>query len=406
MNQTSLHGGAPAPREDVNGAKDRGMQALVRTLGVLFVALRILIVLMLVVFVFGGMFSIKEDEQGMLFRFGKLIPKGDHDVLPSGWYWGFPYPVDRVEHIQAQRSVTVVTKQFWPRYNPALLDPRAPPPSSLLPGIDGYVVTGDANIMHMVWAVTYRVIDAKKYYLLFYQDPARPELDDVRRRQVARGVKVLIENILDQAVLQEVAGWPVEDVLVLSRGQLPGASAAGRESLTMAVQRRVAQKVRELQLGVEVQQVSLIQAKPPAAVRKAFNEVVNAAQEYRTAVDTGKAHAEQTVTLAEGRASTIKAEAYQYRDRIVKSAQADAKYFQKILNEYRKTPEVLLALYTEVLQNVLGNVGDKFIVHSKTEGSQEIRVLIGPIPRKLTESEPGGPGGGGHSPESGPGRTH
>ncbi|NOY80941.1 MAG: protease modulator HflK [Kiritimatiellaeota bacterium] len=406
MNPTPhLNGGAP--RGDESATKDRGMQSLVRTLGVLFVALRILIILMLVLFVFGGMFSIKEDEQGMLFRFGKLIPKGDREVLPSGWYWGFPYPVDRVERIQAQRSVTVVTKQFWPQRNPALLNPQAPPPSSLIPGIDGYVVTGDANIMHMVWAVTYRVTDAKRYYLLFYQDPDRPELDNIRRRQVARGVKVLIENLLDQSVLHEVAGWPVEDVLVLSRGQLPGASTTmGRESLTMAVQRRLEQKVRELQLGIEVQQVSLIQGQPPSAVRKAFNEVVNAAQEYRTAVDTGKARAEQTVTLAAGRASTIIAEAYQYRDRIVKSAQADAKYFEKILNEYRKTPEVLLALYTEVLQNVLANVGDKFIVHSKTEGSQEIRVLIGPIPRKLTGPEPGGPQGGGQSPEPGPGQTH
>jgi len=360
---------------------DRGKQALVQTVRILIMCLRVLIILLLGWFLCSGMFIVREDEEAMLFRFGKLIPKNGRYVLRSGWYWGFPYPIDRVQRIKARRSVTIETRHFWPYINPAVTDPYKNPPRTLVPGRDGYVVTGDANIIHMIWSVTYRVSDIPKYYLEFYQDPDRPELKEAERRAAARGVEVLIEDLLEQCVLHEAAQWKVDEVLKTSR-TIQDKAGPVREDLSSAVRRRLEKRLHDLNVGIEVQQVSVLQPQPPPAALKAFEEVVNAAQEYRRAVDNAQAEATTIEARAQARASEIIAEASQYRDRIVKSVQADAQYFKKILGEYRKSPEILLALYTDALKAVLTGSGDRYVVARRPAGTQEVRLLLGPEPRK------------------------
>ena len=162
----------PTERQSRDDGVDRGLQALVRSLHVMFGVLRVGIVIILVLALAQGMFYVKEHENAMLFRFGKLVSKEGRQVLESGdWYWGFPYPIDDVKRIPAQRSVRILTTQFWPRRDPNVLEGGDALDRELVPGLSGYLLTGDANIMHMLWALAYRVSDAKRYYLDFFHDP-------------------------------------------------------------------------------------------------------------------------------------------------------------------------------------------------------------------------------------------
>ena len=252
----------------------QGAQAMARTLGALFVTLRVVIVLALLSLAFGGLFSVKENEEAMLFHFGRLEARDGSDVLRSGnWYWAWPYPIDEVKRIPAQRSISITSRQFWPKVDPNNLQalqggPQGPGANVLRPGEDGYLLTGDANIMHMAWTLTYRIADPKAYYLNFYEDPGT--LPDGKPFPMAdrRGVETLIQSVLDDAVLGEVASWRVEDVLVSSRAAVPGAGdvAAARrgEALAAAVRARLAQRLSLLDLGIEVQQLSLVDTQPPA----------------------------------------------------------------------------------------------------------------------------------------------
>ncbi len=368
-----------------------GVKSLVRMLQGLFFLLRILIVLILVWVVFSGMFYVREHQEAMLFRFGKLQPKGGQEILTSGhWYWAWPYPIDRVEKIPAQRSVTITSTQFWPQTNPNQIQAPEGTPSpegegqALRPGEGGYLLTGDANIMHMVWTITFRINDAKKYYLHFYSDsglaPGTGKTKDARR-----SAEDTIKSLLDEAVLNEVATWPVESVMVLSRVE---AQSQERETLGSAVRQRVEKLVAKIDLGIEIQQVSLFEVQPPLATKDAFRQVVDAAQDYRTEIDKAKAYEKDVVTQAEGMTARITAEAKAYKTRIVESVKASAAYFEKVLDEYEKNPRTMLvALYTDAIREVLNQVETKYVVHSKENGKQEIRLLLGPEPEKPNKSQ-------------------
>mgnify|MGYP006281780197 CR=1 FL=1 len=360
-----------------------GLQYVVRMLRFLFFGLRILIVISLVFVLFGGVFYVREHEEAMIFRFGELIEKDGKEVLTSGeFYWAWPYPVDRVRRIPAQRSMTITTTQHWPLENPNQLQEQQAGPASeqgLRPGESGYVLTGDANIMHMIWTVTYVVDDAKRYYLSFYDDAEQGGQDGAER-----GAEAIIESALAQAALAEVARWPVEDVLV--RYRQGEDEDAERESLANAVWRRVGAQLDEFDLGIDIQQVSLVEVQPPVATANAFRESLDAAQEQSTEINKAKQYEKRVIAEAEGRSSEILASAEAYKTRTVEEVKAERGYFLKVLEEYDRNPETMLvALYTDAVRDVLSKVGTKYVVHSRENGSQEIRLLLGPKPKKRGE---------------------
>ena len=388
---------APNPIQRDAETAGEGVSALVRMIGLFFGGLRILLVAMFLYLVFGGMFYVEQDKAAMLFRFGKLTPRDGKEILRSGaWYWALPYPIDRVVKVPAARSVTIATIQFWPQEDPnRIRDANKAAPSGdvqpLQPGTDGYLLTGDANILHMAWTMTYRVADVKRYYLDFQQDPKDAQGKIMIPVRYQRGVERTIESALVESVLAEVATRTVEDALFLARGPLaPGVTALlsegqpSRESLINSVRRRVISRLDELKVGIEVQQVSMAEIQPPLCTQQAFRDVLAAATDKQAEMDKALAAEKRTVTEAEGSAAQLLADARAYKTRTVESVKASAGYFEKLLVEYRKSPDtVLIALYTDAIRDVLSKSGEKYIVHGGDGANQtEVRLSLGPEPEK------------------------
>ncbi len=369
-----------------------GMQALMRMLRILFQGLRVLIIIIFVYLLFSGMFRVDDQNEAMLFRFGALQTRvidperGESPILTSGkWYWAWPYPVDWVKEIPAQKSVTVSTGEvFLPRINPSLVDPKELPPAEnfLRPGNDGYLISGDTNILHTRWEVNFRIVNSAKYYLNFYDDEEAQTSAGSRSRhqeQRQRGTEAIIRNLLSNAALAEMATWRVEDLLATSR-TLPNGKV---ENIKDKVQERLLDFLEEVDLGVQVQSVNLIDLQPPLATMEAFRKVNEASETGRAEVLKAKSYAESVVLAAQGNAYRIVDEAKSYRTRVVESVKADSAYFETVLAEYRKNPETMLtALYTDALRTALAQAPNKYIVHSLPGDSQEIRLQIGQIPEK------------------------
>ncbi len=361
----------------------QGMHSLVRMLRVLFFFLRLLIVLVFALgLTLGGLFFVEEHERGMLFRFGELQRKGDSDILRSGkWYWKWPYPIDEVRMIPAQRSVTLLSTQFWPKQQDTGLsgsEPQPEAPEKLRPGEDGYLLTADANIVHTVWSVTYTVSDAKRYYLGLYD--AADAGDAVNGS--SSSAEAIIRDVLNGAVLRAAATWKIEDILVL---QQRGESGAVRV-LSETVREEFEMLVEQLDLGINVQQVSLREIQPPGATVQAFREVLDAAQEHREKIDNAKALERRVIAGAEGEAARILGQARAYKTRVTSSVAAAEAYFREILNEYKKyedKPEAMLvSLYMDAVREVLANAETTYVIRAKEDGNQEIRLMLGPEPSK------------------------
>jgi len=368
-------------------SRNSGMDSLMRMLGILFKCLRVLIVLIFAYLLVSGIFRVDEQNEAMLFHFGKLQYKdlgtgGPTAVLTSGrWYWAWPFPIDWVKIIPAQKSVTVSTETvFQPWVNPNMQG-QMPVNDFLRPGVDGYMLTGDTNILHARWDVNYRVVNSAKYYLDFYDDT-----DSGDKEAAGRGTTAIIRNLLANAALMEAGSWNVEDLLRTTRTLEDGTV----ENIKDKVQARLSEMLEEVGLGVEVQSVNLVDIQPPAAVQMAFRKVNEASETGHAEMLKARSYAESKELAAEGQAYRIQDEARSYKTHIVETTKADAHYFETVLAQYEKNPDTMLTtLYMDVIREMLSNVPNKFVIHRDAGSRQELRMRIGlpPEPKQLPKPE-------------------
>lgn len=131
--------GDPAPKAE-SDSSGSGMKSLMRMARILFLCLRVLIIVILAYLLMSGVFRVDEQNEAMLFRFGALqsrqIENQETSVLTSGrWYWAWPYPIDWVKVLSAQRTVTVSTETFfepWVKPEPGQAPNRFLRPLSLI----------------------------------------------------------------------------------------------------------------------------------------------------------------------------------------------------------------------------------------------------------------------------------
>ena len=89
-----------------------------------------------------------------------------------------------------------------------------------------------------------------------------------------------------------------------------------------------------------------------------------------------------------GECQTRIAEARAYRTTVVESAKSGAEYFQRLLPEYRKRPQLVVQnLYLDALGEVLGSADEKFVVQPKVAGQRrEVRVMLNRDPAVRTKA--------------------
>lgn len=338
-------------RSDETSGVGEGTQALIRTMRLGFFCLQGLMVVLTVAYLLSGQFIVGPDEQAFVLQFGAVAGQKGEQVVESGkWHWAWPKPVDRVVRVPVGQSRTITSTQFWYEEENTILakstQSTPPPDGPLRAGQDGYLLTGDSNICHSRWSLTYMISDPIAYYHRY----AEPE--EATRRA------------LDNAVLKEVAGQSVDTVLY------------GRsEQLRIRVEERVKKLVDELDIGVEVRLVTYDRKIPPRATIAAFNQVIEAGMERSQKVSQARKERNEILQKARGEAASLRAEALSYKKRVVAAVEADAVYFGRILEQYRKAPStMLLTLYTNTLRNVLGRSVNYI---NRVDPGDEVRVLIG-----------------------------
>lgn len=382
-----------------------GMDSLMKMARVLFMCLRVVIVLVLAYLLVSGVFRVDEQNEAMLFRFGALQTRvldpeqGETAILTSGrWYWAWPYPIDWVKQLPAQKTVTVSTDRMFEPMVPYEQDTRG----YLAPGADGYLMClnekielpqgGSRNsngIVHAVGEVNYRIVDAKKYYLSFYdEDDAKGAVtldlglskDDEghghggKERDSIRGVQGIIKLMLGNAMLVEGVTWRVEDLRNMMR-------KVGNETENFddCVKARLTRYLDDVDMGIEVQSVK-VTIQLPAAVRREFEYVFSASEQSASMIQMARQEADAIVKAAQSEAFRIVSEAESDRDRLIVDAEQDSKNFRNelaILRDMGGTASyvetVLLGKYVQTLNNVFGVVDNKILVQ---DGNERPRVRI------------------------------
>ena len=332
---------------------DSGQQALGEALAVSFRVLRWMLGVLLILYLSSGFFIVQQHQRAVVLVFGRIAGLGADRLKEPGLHWTFPKPVAEIVRVPAERVQTLETLAFLPQTG-ALNEPEAaraaPPAPTLKPGEDGYTLTGDVNLLHSRWAMRYTVSDPEDY--LF------------RCEQLA----AVLRAELDRAVIQASAALPVDQAL---RTQV--------EAFRAAVENEVRRRCDDLHLGIRLQGLDVLVLMPPRQVAAAFNAVVEAENERSTRISEARAYAARQGNEARGQAARLRAEGAAQKSRLVSQVSADADYFNKVLVEYAKNPDLILrTLRQDAVRRALEHVTQKYIVYRGADGRQEVRLQISP----------------------------
>lgn len=261
---------------------DPANQSLAEALRVMYRLLQAGMVVLFVLFLISGITSVNEGERGLRLLFGRV----EESDLEPGFRWSAPYPVGQIQKVSSGVKTLSLNKEFWVLIPPGnensgldnLVGSDALRPGE---GGTGSVITGDGNIAHTQWKVTYRIANVRD----FAHNVMTDQDDDLVRAATMRGV------------VEACAQVSVDDLLKQTSQQ--GDSVTG-------VARRVAQATLDtMKSGIQIEQLSLVQATPPLFVRRSFAEVQAAASKAAKSLEAARAYRRTTLTNVAGEAATL-----------------------------------------------------------------------------------------------------
>lgn len=392
---------------------DAAGKSLSEALEVSFTILKVIMIILVIAFIASGFKTVGGDEEALVLRFGKIRVMSDGKrVLGSGPHWILPYPIDEIVKIPVARKDNLEINTFWYYLTDkeklaGKADELNDLNKALDPLRDGYCLTrsessdgngsdnesqgNDYNIVHTQWELTYRIKSPE----LFFTNVQIPDVktDDIYDDAIKRGVEPLLQNMFEGVVVSNMVSYTIDEAIT-SKERIP---AKVKESLQT--------KLDDIDSGIEIVSVQLTKSEVPRQVKQAFEATTKAAQTVSNAITDAMSN--ETKLLNEtagpvamdlynalhndsvseeklddlwsklsGKTQENLAEAQIYATQVVKDAKASAEYFQSMLPEYRKHPElVIVKHYYDAMEKIFSNAVEKFTIQPSQNGADsELRV--------------------------------
>lgn len=352
-------GDAPAPNPP-NNQEDTGTQALSEALQSSFLLVKIVMVVLVIVFLGSGFFTVKQGEQAVKLRFGR--PVGG--LLGPGAHWAFPAPIDEVTKVSMGNLLEASSTIGMPMDTSSGKFEDIPKTSRdrLTPGADGYTLTGDANIIHARAAISYTISQPERFIFDF------------------TSAKQFVTNALDNALLYASSQFTVDEVLTTKRA-----------AFSDCVERRVHQLIDQQQLGITVGQVTALPY-APAKLKDTFEGVSAAYANKQQSNNLAMTYQNETVTTARARAVARTNAALVASESYVNAARVEAKNFCDLLDKFEKSPQFYSNYCdlqrSEVVGRVVANAKERMFVPQRTDGMRQLRVLLNREPEKPLPAAP------------------
>ncbi|MBL4783511.1 MAG: FtsH protease activity modulator HflK [Porticoccaceae bacterium] len=263
-----------------------------------------ILLILSVVWALLGFYQIDAKEKALVLRLGKF-----HEIVGDGLHWNPPV-VDIVTRVRVTEE-----RQYQTR---------------------GQMLTQDENIVELPLTVHYNIKSVKDFVL----NVKAPEYS--------------LRHATDSALRHVVGSSGLDEVV-----------STGREQLSVDVETRLQTYLDSYGTGIHVVKVNILEAKPPSAVKAAYDDVIKAREDRERVINEAQAYANGIVPEARGRAKRVLEEAKGYQARVVADAEGEAERFEKLLHEYQKAPEVTRQrLYLDTMQSVMEN-SSKILVDVK-----------------------------------------
>lgn len=287
-------------------ADETAASALEDAVGLAFRVLQVVMVLLVVAFIGSGMFTVAPHEVAFVVRLGTL----DREPKGPGAHLAWPV-IDQVVRVDVGRATRHGTDAFdLMRSSQELTTGKVERKGGVDPAREGYLVTGDANLVHAGLAVRVVVRDAVDSLLAFQDGGAA------------------VQVLLERAAVHAAAGRSVDALL-----------GAGKGDFTNHLRDQLQEALDGLGAGLTVQGIDLERdLTPPPQVRASFEAVQAAAQDRDRLRSEALAAASRARGEGVARAARVRAEARTAANRLRADAEADASVFAAQLEEHRRDP--------------------------------------------------------------------
>lgn len=147
------------------------------------------------------------------------------------------------------------------------------------------------------------------------------------------------------------------------------ALTTGRQVIRANTQEAIDSIIQRYDMGLLVVDVNFQSARPPEAVKDAFDDAIAAREDEERFVREAEAYSNDILPKATGRAERLKKEAEGYSERVINGALGEVAQFEKLLPEYLAATEVTRnRLYLETMERVYSNTS-KVMVDSQSSGN-------------------------------------
>jgi membrane protease subunit HflK len=272
-----------------------------------------------------GFYKVEEAERGVVLRFGKHV-----HTTQRGLHWHMPMPIETVEKVDVTKVYTIP--------------------------INSTMLTQDENIVEIQGTVQYQIDNAEKY------------LFNVKNPQAS--LEQITESALRESIGRSKMGYVITE---------------GRGEISIQVKQIIQEIVNTYQTGLNIFKVNIQSAKPPEAVKDAFDDVTQAREDEERFKNEAEAYRNEVLPKARGASARMREEADAYKNEVIARAEGEAKRFEELLTEYKKSPAITRErLYLEMMESVL-NKSSKILVD--VEGGNNLLYL--PLDKLMDRKDSG-----------------
>jgi membrane protease subunit HflK len=274
-------------------AFERGVKALKPALGVLC-ALSL---------AYACAYKVESDEIAVVLRFGRLAGENPAErIKKPGLHFAFPHVIDEVVKIPVGKVRQVTVTTHFANGNAINSDVN----------LNGYLITGDNNIILVQAAVKYR-IDRPLAYALYHKDATQ-----------------VIDGAVSGVLRKHVSRVGVDVLLTTGKVRLAEDVRSGAQKLLNA-----------LEGGVVLTNVELTTLTPPEEVMSDFKAVITAAAQKETLIQQANEYRVNTLPTAQSQAQQLVENAKALQNEALAAARMDIAAFDGLYARYAQNPEAV-----------------------------------------------------------------
>lgn len=304
--------------------------------------------LMLLAYLGSGVRIVGPDEVALVLRFGALSgATPTEQVHGPGLLIALPKPMDEIVRVPVAHIFELEMRELhWEQGEGGYRSPSRP---SIDPEAEGYVLTGDNNLLHATLVARYQISDPVAWAL--YQPDAEK----------------LLRNAVVSAMVRSTGETPVDAAL-----------AEGRKELLDQTQARAQARLDASGAGIKLVAVELTELSPPTQVREEFNAVQSAFIQAETQLKAAKEYRERTLPAARAERDAMVRRAKGQADGLLAQARGDAAAFEGLVAEARGNRDVVKErLYRERIEATLDDAAKvRFIPPPEGRSYTDFRVTL------------------------------